>query len=721
MDWAILMQRTFGFEALNARNAPRKCASSRALTDAGEVKKILSHLRLPTSPLPRGPARDPRWAGELRLRGRVARSARGRFRVRETEVRPRAAFSSARSVEACATARWTLVRAAASGRARGRTARVSYPPVAAFVDACRRGQIPVSNSLLLRQSKCVDTRDAFRYTGAREERPRLISLYLSRHRASSGSVRSFGSDSEDFVRYQQKASETDAVNAEDSGMIALGSGVVIAGKYALERVIASGGMGSIWVARHRELDVDITVKFMAPALVGSAEMRTRFEREARVAARLRSQHVVQILDYGVESGTPYIAMELLTGESLADRLKRQGRLPLSAVRPLLIQICKALRTAHEAGLVHRDLKPGNIFLAVKDEDEVVKILDFGIAKVTDTSAEAQEGTGTGVILGSAHYMSPEQIRSSRQVDHRSDLWSLGVIMYRVLTGKLPFSGSVVGDVMVRICIDPCPLASTVVPDLPASLNEWFARIFERDVEKRFQSAKEVAEAFSAMAYGQSQRTSEINLPAWVPSPSSLAVSPLEPTAPLPPPKPPMASAADGPTFATPAMAEPSAGTRQVVTKPPPQDSGPPADPRSRGVPTRPAAVSRAIMVGLLVLVACGILAVVVAIRWNADSRGPVAASAKPEDSAPPPVENPTAPEAEASQARSGLEAPLPGGTGEAARPNAVPTGVPNENSTAPSTSVAPAVTAAAGEKRGPSNPTNKPVKPKMPGPMEKEL
>jgi len=278
-------------------------------------------------------------------------------------------------------------------------------------------------------------------------------------------------------------------------------GVVVAGRYTLDRPLARGGMGSVWIAHHRELEIDVTVKFMAPALVDSAEMRTRFEREAKVAARLRSQHVVQVLDYGVGDGMPFIVMELLKGESLADRLARVGRLALPAASLLLGQICKALRTAHEAGLVHRDLKPGNIFLAVKDEEEVVKVLDFGIAKVADATDDATANTATGVMMGSVHYMSPEQIRSSRQVDHRSDLWSVGVILYKVLTGNLPFPGTTQGDVMVRVCTDTCPPPSFVAPDLPKTVDEFFVKALTRELAGRFQSAQEMVDAFVAASGG----------------------------------------------------------------------------------------------------------------------------------------------------------------------------------------------------------------------------
>jgi serine/threonine protein kinase len=275
-------------------------------------------------------------------------------------------------------------------------------------------------------------------------------------------------------------------------------GVVIARRYSLSRPLARGAMGSVWVARHRELDVDVTVKFMDPSLFASADARARFEHEARSAARLDSQHVVQVLDYGIEGDTPYMVMELLKGETLATRLGREGRLPLRVAARLVVQIGKALRTAHEAGLVHRDLKPGNVFLAIKDEDEVAKVLDFGIAKTLMLGKPAT-GTGSGTVLGSAHYMSPEQVRSSSTVDHRSDLWSLGVILYRTLVGRLPFPGKEFGDVLVRVCHDPVPLPSSIAPDLPARLDGFFARALARDSGQRFQTARELCEAFCSIA------------------------------------------------------------------------------------------------------------------------------------------------------------------------------------------------------------------------------
>jgi eukaryotic-like serine/threonine-protein kinase len=281
-------------------------------------------------------------------------------------------------------------------------------------------------------------------------------------------------------------------------MGALAAGTIIAGKYRLERAIAQGGMGSVWAAFDTQLEVAVAVKFMAPALAGSPELVGRFEREAKAAAQLRSPHVVQVFEHGVDGGTPFMVMERLEGEDLGARLKRVGRLSLWEAAVILEQVSKALRKAHDAGIVHRDLKPGNIFLARHDEDEIVKVLDFGIAKSAQPAAPG-EGTRTGVIMGSPSYMSPEQVRSAKGVDHRSDLWSLGLVMFRMVTGKMAFTGETEADVIIKLCSDPVPVPSRIVPDLPPEVDAFFARALQRDPAERFQSAREMAATFGRIA------------------------------------------------------------------------------------------------------------------------------------------------------------------------------------------------------------------------------
>src|SRR5262249_18262559 len=242
-------------------------------------------------------------------------------------------------------------------------------------------------------------------------------------------------------------------------------GTVIGAKFRLERPLSRGGMGSVWLARHVHLGAPVAIKLMDPSFIASAMFRARFEREARTAANLQSPHIVQVHDYGIEGDTPYLVMELLQGEDLKTRLERCGRLPLADAARILIQAGKGLRRAHDLGLVHRDLKPGNLFLARIEDEEVVKILDFGIAKETGGECSGAM-TQTGEILGSPFYMSPEQVRGDKELDPRSDLWSLGVILFRTVTGVSPFKGDRLGTVMGKILVDPIPVTSEVAPDLP---------------------------------------------------------------------------------------------------------------------------------------------------------------------------------------------------------------------------------------------------------------
>ncbi|WP_437943250.1 protein kinase [Sorangium sp. So ce281] len=267
---------------------------------------------------------------------------------------------------------------------------------------------------------------------------------------------------------------------------------VVGGKYRLERPLSHGGMGSVWVARHVNLGSLVAVKFMDPTYAASSTFLARFEREARIAASLQSPHVVYVQDFGVDDDTPYLVMELLQGEDLGTRLVRVGRLSLVDATLILVQAGKAIRRAHDAGLVHRDLKPANLFLVrvEGEQDEVVKILDFGIVKDTG-AALTEEVTRTGELLGSPHYMSPEQVRGEKDIDQRSDLWSLGVILFYGITGELPFQGAQLGAVIASILVGPVPSASLIAPDLPPEIDAFFARALARERAERFQSVGEM--------------------------------------------------------------------------------------------------------------------------------------------------------------------------------------------------------------------------------------
>ena len=273
----------------------------------------------------------------------------------------------------------------------------------------------------------------------------------------------------------------------------LAAGLVIADRFRLVRPLGQGGMGAVWLAQHTGLDVPCAVKFIHEEAAKSPELRARFEREAKAAAQLRSPHVVQILDHGVWGGAPYIAMELLEGEDLAQRLKSRRPAPLSPRETLVIasQVGRALTKAHAAGLVHRDLKPANIFLVRDDEREIAKVLDFGVAKVKETSVD--DATQTGAVLGTPFYMSPEQARGSKSIDHRSDLWALAVVVFQCLLGKLPFKADALGEILVKIIVEPLPVPSQL-GDVPPGFDAWWMRAAARDPAQRYQTSRELTQA-----------------------------------------------------------------------------------------------------------------------------------------------------------------------------------------------------------------------------------
>jgi serine/threonine-protein kinase len=275
-------------------------------------------------------------------------------------------------------------------------------------------------------------------------------------------------------------------------------GAIVAGKYRLDAIVGEGGMGSVWSATHTGLGQAVAIKFISKDFVTSSEALRRFDAEAKAAAQLRSRHVVQVFDNGtLEDGTPYIAMELLRGENLYARVHRAGPIPLHEAVEILSQSCKALGRAHAAGIIHRDIKPDNIFLAQSDDDALlVKILDFGIAKFA-TGPNDHSSTRTGAVLGTPLYMSPEQARGLKTIDHRTDIYSLGLVAYTIFTGNLAFSSESFGDLLLQICTAPLPSLCANAPWLPAPMEAWFQRACARDPVNRFASAQEFADALRA--------------------------------------------------------------------------------------------------------------------------------------------------------------------------------------------------------------------------------
>ena len=264
------------------------------------------------------------------------------------------------------------------------------------------------------------------------------------------------------------------------------------GRYRLEVRLDEGGMGQIWRAEHLVLGAPVAVKIVDRDVSRDEEALARFNLEAQSAAQLRSPHVVQIFDYGIDGGLPFIVMELLEGETLAKRLKRRKRLSPEETARVITHVARAVSRAHEAKIVHRDLKPENVFLVHNEEEDVAKVLDFGVVKVSEaTLGPKGERTRTGSLLGTPFYMSPEQAQGNKTVDFRTDLWALGVMAFECLTGKRPFESEGLGDLVLSICVRPLPVPSEYGP-VPAGFDEWFKKATEREPRDRFQSARQLA-------------------------------------------------------------------------------------------------------------------------------------------------------------------------------------------------------------------------------------
>ena len=275
------------------------------------------------------------------------------------------------------------------------------------------------------------------------------------------------------------------------------AGQLVGDRYRLEEPLERGAMGSIWRAEHVRLRAPVAVKFLEPSLIGDSEMRDRFMQEARSAAAVRSAHVVQVFDYGSEGGIPYLTMELLEGENLDTRLTARGKLTAAELNKIFTEVARGIGKAHAMGVVHRDLKPGNIFIAREGEYEITKLVDFGIAKVDAEALKLTQivGTQLGTLLGTPQYMSPEQVRGSSSVDYRTDLWALAIIACECLTGSCPFPGTTLGDLTIQICTEK-PRAPSTLGEVPAGFDHWFFKATRKRVSKRFASVEEMTAALS---------------------------------------------------------------------------------------------------------------------------------------------------------------------------------------------------------------------------------
>ena len=285
-------------------------------------------------------------------------------------------------------------------------------------------------------------------------------------------------------------------------------GTVLAGKYRVERVLGVGGMGVVVAATHVQLDQRVAIKYLLPAALGNAEVVERFAREARIAAKLRGPHVARVIDVSqFDDGAPFMVLEYLEGHDLGRELENKGPLEVEDAVRYILETCEALAEAHAAHVVHRDLKPANLFLAVQpDKRAIVKVLDFGISRSVDASAIAL--TGTGTVMGTVFYMSPEQLADPKGIDHRADIWSLGVILYELLTGTQPFTGDSAPAVIIAVLANkPRPILE--LRALPAGLEEVVARCLREDRGARFQSVAELAAALAPFAAERDRGSAEV--------------------------------------------------------------------------------------------------------------------------------------------------------------------------------------------------------------------
>ncbi len=305
-------------------------------------------------------------------------------------------------------------------------------------------------------------------------------------------------------------------------------GQIVAKKYRVERLLGSGGMGVVAAAVNVDLDQPVAIKFLSPEASGQGEAAERFRREARAAAKIRSEHVVRVLDVGVYERQPYMVMELLEGNDLGRELELRGALPLAEAALYVLQAIDAVAEAHGIGIVHRDLKPSNLFLARRgDGTRFIKVLDFGISKLIGAQPRDAALTRTASLVGSPLYMSPEQMRAPRDVDARTDIWALGAILYESVSGGLPFSGASLPEICVSVLNDS-------PRSLSAQISEEFDQVIRRclakDREQRFRSVAELAAAlvkFCPAGAGYVERAERMLLS---PTAISAQVPPLRPSA-----------------------------------------------------------------------------------------------------------------------------------------------------------------------------------------------
>jgi serine/threonine-protein kinase len=289
-------------------------------------------------------------------------------------------------------------------------------------------------------------------------------------------------------------------------------GDVLAGKFRIERVLGVGGMGMVVSAMHLHLDERVAIKFLLPEALGNAEAVARFGREARAAVKIRSEHVARVTDVGaLDSGAPYMVMELLRGQDLSELLRDHGALPIALAVQYVLQACEALAEAHAIGIVHRDLKPANLFLTSRaDGSPCIKVLDFGISKVSVKSGSGSDMgmTRTQSIMGSPLYMSPEQMASARDVDQRADIWAVGTVLYELVTGRVPFEAETMPQLCTLILHTDPPPPRSIRADVPEGLEQVILHCLRKDRNQRYANVAQLAADLASFSPDAGPRSAE---------------------------------------------------------------------------------------------------------------------------------------------------------------------------------------------------------------------